>query len=189
VPTREIVFPGRVQVPGTPDGAILLQNGGMSAVQVVRSTLTPGRNGVAYLLHTLLVKVYKSLRWLLDLGPIGETVATFTIACWVPTRLSTKALGSLGQMLKQVGDIDRRFEFLLLVPPTKECSKTIFPMKFGKRHICTGPCPCLDPDAEAKRGSSTLLRSIRGYSALLLEDNGGDENEDLGFLGLLLRSE
>ena len=176
-------------VPGTPDGATVLSSGGLAATQVVRAGRTRGRGAVRALLETLLIKVYKSLRWLTDSG-IGDTVCSFLIAAWVPSRLSTKAIASLKSMLRRVGDIDRRFEVVLLVPP-KHVRAEIFPPKFGSHLISESTTA-----EEDRRGLDQLLSRIHAYSGLWQlarvqspGSNANDEGTELGFLELLFATE
>ena len=173
-------------VPGTPDGATALACGGMAACQVVRHGALAGQGGAKRLLHTLLVKVYKSLRWLAESGQ-GAAVGSFAIACWVPGRLSTKAIKSLNRMLHAVGDIDSRFEILLLAPPPS-MRRAIFPVGFGSHLLLSLAEAGGDQEAKAKAGLDLLLRSIHAYRAApegSLEDGDGD----MGFLAAILATE
>lgn len=184
---RELVRVSNVGdiVPGTPDGAVVLSTGGMAATQVVRAGDSRGRNGLKHLVHTLLIKVYKSLCWLNKTGPLGESVCNFVIACWIPRRLSTKCLLALKEMLRRAGDIDGRFEILLLVPPNCAWRREIFPAKFGSHSA-----KLLVDSPEDKEGLDLLLRKIHAYRSV----QGGSiesllDQEDLGFLGLLLEGD
>lgn len=148
--------------------------------------------------------MYKSLQWLLEAGTghtggcggcgcrLGRGVASFTIACWLPARLSTKALGSLRRMLAAVGDLDRRFEILLLVPPP-DLRPRIFPPGFGS-HLrkgsgggsgCAGGGAADEAEeaaaavreheareAAARRGLDDMLRAIHAYSRRWTDESG-----------------
>ena len=156
---RDLVsFSGIDMCPGTPDGAVVLSCGGMCACQVVRAGVPKGHGGVKALLRTLLVKVYKSLCWLLNSG-VGDSVCSFVIAAWVPQRLSTKALACLRGLLQQMGDIDRRFEVALLVPP-KDVRSVIFPKAFGSCRVKEDMTNESD-----KQGQKTLLENIFAYNS------------------------
>lgn len=186
---RELVHVSGIgdMIPGTPDGAVVLSTGGMAATQVVRAGDSRGRNGLKRLVHTLLVKVYKSLCWLNSTGSLGESVCTFVIACWIPHRLSTKCVLALKEMLRRAGDIDGRFEVLLLVPPQGTWKKDIFPAKFGSRSVKTSAD--FADSAEDKEGLDLLLRKINAYRLPPGHQASFRETEDedgLGFLGLLL---
>lgn len=118
-------------IPGTPDGAIVLCNGRMAAVQVVRASTPRGNDGIGTILSVFIAKVYKSLKWL-TLSGLGDGIVMFTIALWIPRRLSAKAFSSLrNKFSKYAHAIDTRFNFVLLVPPCSEFRSIIFPPKFG----------------------------------------------------------
>lgn len=168
-------------IPGTPDGAILLSHGRMAAVQVVRAAMPKGKNGVGLILSAFIVKVYKSLEWLVRSG-LGDGVVTFTIALWIPRRLSGKAFSSLRNKLQSYAyAIDPRFKFVLLVPPCSNIRSIIFPPKFGDH---ASACKC----------DESLVASIRGLSLMsswkchrLWESPRiCDEDIDLGFLESIL---
>jgi hypothetical protein len=176
-------------IPGTPDGAVILSTGGMAATQVVRAGESRGRNGLKRLVRTLLIKVYKSLCWLSNTGSLGESVCNFVIACWIPRRLSTKAIRCLQEMLRKAGDIDHRFEVLLLVPPSGSWREHIFPKKFGSLR-----CTDLFLESEAdKQGLDLLLRKIHAYRDSLhggcCEHSDDLDNDALGFLAVLLEGD
>mmetsp|Transcript_4143 Transcript_4143/g.4855 ORF Transcript_4143/g.4855 Transcript_4143/m.4855 type:complete len:302 (-) Transcript_4143:125-1030(-) len=167
-------------IPGTPDGAIVLSHGRMAAVQVVRAGMPKGKNGIGLILSAFIVKVYKSLEWLVRSG-LGDGVVTFTIALWIPRRLSGKAFSSLRNKLQSYAyAIDPRFKFVLLVPPCSNMRSIIFPPKFGA-HM---------------RGLSnydeSLMTSIRGLSSSWKRHESwkspriSDEDVDLGFLEIIL---
>ena len=118
-----------VQVPGTPDGAVLLAAGRMAAVQVVRALAPRGRAGVSALQYCTLTKVRKSLEWILASG-LGDPVVLFQIAVWIPRRLSARALEALRRGLSSEW-LDPRFEVVLLVPP-RGLRAIIFPPQFGE---------------------------------------------------------
>jgi hypothetical protein len=177
-----VTYSGIDMLPGTPDGAVTLSSGGMCACQVVRAGAPTGHGGVKILLRTLLVKVYKSLCWLLNSG-MGDTVCSFVIAAWIPQRLSNKALASLRGLLRRVGDIDRRFEIALMIPPPN-ARPLIFPKGFGS-------CRAKEDSASEndKRGLDKLLRNIHTYSLYWRHQRCSkalEEESDLGFLEALL---
>jgi hypothetical protein len=175
---RDLVsFSGIDMCPGTPDGAIVLSCGGMCACQVVRAGNPKGRGGVKALLRTLLVKVFKSLCWLLNSG-VGDLVCSFVIAAWVPQRLSTKALACLRGLLRKIGDIDRRFEVALLIPPKDVCS-VIFPKAFGS---CRAK-EYMNSENE-QQNTEKLLQNIYSYNFHWGRQERENEIEgDLGILG------
>mmetsp|Transcript_13127 Transcript_13127/g.15656 ORF Transcript_13127/g.15656 Transcript_13127/m.15656 type:complete len:260 (+) Transcript_13127:103-882(+) len=164
-------------IAGTPDGAVLLSSGGMIATQVVRIGNPKGHGGVKEILKKLLIKVFKSLCWLMNSG-LGHTVSSFIIAAWIPKNLSRKAASALNRLLKTKLGIDGRFELVLLVPPSADMRQQIFPKSFGHRE-----------DAEEKpiiKGAN-LMNTICSYSALCAYSDqcqsvNNDGEVDLGFL-------
>lgn len=170
-------------IPGTPDGAVVLSTGGLAATQVVRAGECRGWGGLKKLLHTLLVKIYKSLCWLQNSGSIGASVCTFAIACWIPRRLSRKAMSVLKGMLRKsgAGDIDGRFELILLVPPSEEWRRAIFTPKFESHLV-------LEDSVADKEGLRRLLQNLHSFRHIPGELNAIEDydSDDLGFLGFLL---
>jgi len=170
------------QVPGTPDGAVVLAHGQMAAVQVVRAPAPRGARGVAALMRVCLAKVHRSLRWLLESG-LGTGVCAFTIACWLPRRLSNRALAALRAGFAQcAAAIDPRFEIVLLAPPA-DARARIFPPLFGELRR--------DEVARDEADVGELLLDIRGFCAAWVNSSLAPNEEVshlLGFLADMLSS-
>lgn len=152
-----VTYSGLDMQAGTPDGAVTLSSGGLCACQVVRARAPTGYGGIRTLLRTLLVKICKSLCWLMNSG-IGEKVCSFVIAAWIPDRLSTKALASLRSLLGRIAEIDSRFEIVLLVPP-ENFRSLIFPIRFGAHEVLSGSCIEIDTKEVNK-----LLQNIQVHN-------------------------
>lgn len=175
---RELVrVSGMNMIAGTPDGAVLLSSGGMVATQVVRVSSPRGHGGVKNVLKTLLVKIFKSLVWLLNSG-MGQTVSSFIIAAWVPMNLSCKATVALNRLLQSKVGIDSRFQILLLVPPS-DMRAALFPKNFEKK-----PLEFQEESNSIVQGS-VLMRSICSFTeqCQVVSNEGA---VDLGFLADLL---
>lgn len=174
---RELVrVNGMDMIAGTPDGAVVLSCGGMIATQVVRISSPRGHGGVRHILKALLVKVFKSLCWLLHSG-VGHTVSSFIIAAWVPMNLSSKATVALNRLLRSNVGIDSRFSIVLLVPPS-DIRAVIFPKEFGKQE-----CNADTEEASIVQGGA-LMKSICCFTKQCAVNTDGEV--DLGFLADLL---
>lgn len=172
---RELVrVNGMDMVAGTPDGAVVLSCGGMVATQVVRVSSPKGHGGVKHVLKALLVKVFKSLCWLLHSG-MGHTVSSFIIAAWVPMNLSSKATVALNRLLQSKVGIDNRFSIVLLVPPS-DIRVVIFPKQFGKQEEGYEETSIVQGGA--------LMKSICSFTEQCAMNTEGEV--DLGFLAELL---
>jgi hypothetical protein len=171
---------GVEMIAGTPDGAVLLSSGGMVATQVVRIGKPRGRGGVKDVLKKLLIKVFKSLCWLVNSG-LGHTVSSFIIAAWIPKALSLKATNALNRLLQSKVGIDNRFEIVLLVPPP-DMREALFPKAFGKRE---------DEDENPIIKGANLMNTICSYSVICSFTDqsqcvSNDGEVDLGFLADLM---
>jgi hypothetical protein len=173
-----VTYSGLDMQAGTPDGAITLSSGGLCACQVVRARAPSGYGGVRTLLRTLLVKIYKSLRWLVNCG-MGEKVCSFIIAAWIPNRLSTKALASLRSLLGRIVGIDHRFEIVLLVSP-KNVRNLIFPDRFGSNEDLTDSGSNVDNQALEK-----LLQGIEAHNNYWKQQNSAKILDDECKFGIL----
>ena len=173
-----VTYSGLDMQAGTPDGAVTLSSGGLCACQVVRARAPSGYGGVKTLLRTLLVKIYKSLCWLVNCG-MGEKVCSFVIAAWIPNRLSTKALASLRSLLGRIVGIDHRFEIVLLVPP-KNIRNLIFPDRFGSNE---------DRLIDSGSNVEKLLQGIQAHNNYWKQQKSAavlDDESKFGFLESLL---
>jgi hypothetical protein len=172
---RELVrVSGMNMIAGTPDGAVILSSGGMVATQVVRVNSPKGHGGVKHVLKALLVKIFKSLYWLLNSG-MGHTVSSFIIAAWMPMNLSYKAAVALNRLLQSKVGIDSRFEIVLLVPPA-DMRAVFFPKYFGKQGT--------DEVETTIVQAGALMKSICSFTEQCAVSAEGDV--DLGFLAELL---
>lgn len=183
VPEREMLRCAGIgeHLAGTPDGAVVLAPGRMAAAQVVRTRAPRGARGVGALLRVCLAKVHRSLRWLVASG-LGDDVCAFTIAVWLPRRLSNRALAATHVRLRAVARwLDPRFDFVLLVPPP-DARARIFPPNFGASRDGDAAD---EADDEALR---ELAREIRGYCEAWRKSAAlcADDADPLGFLVDLL---
>jgi len=129
------------QLCGTPDGALINSETGMiDAVQVSRCGACKGRQGVIQTARMFIDKLRKSCSWVVGTGNFTK-VLSFTIALWIPRKMSRKSVSALSYFLASkvtpaliAGEV---FRCVLLVPP--KCTiPLVFPPRFGEvRHRVT----------------------------------------------------